>query len=51
MHHGIDLVGETDTTVYAPCDGTIGLSQIVDKATDTGRTWEWGNFVRLDTED
>lgn len=51
MHHGIDLVGETDINVYAPCDGTIGLSQIVDKATDTGRTWEWGNFVRLDTED
>lgn len=49
MHHGIDLVGETDINVYAPCDGTIGASTIVtDK---TNRTWEWGNFVRIDTED
>lgn len=51
MHNGIDLVGDTDINVYAPCDGTIGLSKIVDKATDTGRTWEWGEFVRIDTVD
>ena len=49
MHHGIDLVGETDINVYAPCDGTIGASTIVTNKSD--RTWEWGNFVRIDTED
>lgn len=49
MHHGIDLVGETDINVYAPCDGIIGASTIVTDKSD--RTWEWGNFVRIDTED
>jgi hypothetical protein len=49
MHHGIDLVGETDINVYAPCDGVIGASTIV--SDKTNRTWEWGNFVRIDTED
>lgn len=49
MHHGIDLVGETDINVYAPCDGIIGASTIVSNKSD--RTWEWGNFVRIDTED
>ena len=48
-HKGIDLVGVSDTTVYAPCDGTIGASGIVTNKTD--RTWEWGNFVRIDTDD
>jgi hypothetical protein len=48
-HKGIDLVGLTDKTVYAPCDGTIGSSTIVtDKS---NKTWEWGNYVRLDTAD
>lgn len=49
MHYGIDLVGETDINVYAPCDGIIGASTIVYNKSD--RTWEWGNFVRIDTED
>ena len=49
MHNGIDLVGETDINVYAPCDGIIGASTIVSNKSD--RTWEWGNFVRIDTED
>lgn len=48
-HYGIDLVGLSDKTVYAPCDGVIGSSTIVtDKA---NKTWEWGNYVRLDTSD
>ncbi len=46
-HHGIDLVGLSDKTVYAPCDGIIGSSTIV----YTGKTAEWGNYVRLDTSD
>lgn len=49
MHNGIDLVGINDTTVYAPCDGVIGASTIIlDKS---NKTWEWGNYVRLDTAD
>ena len=50
-HNGIDLVGVSDKTVYAPCDGIIRASTIVDRETDTGNTWEWGNYVRLDTSD
>lgn len=48
-HNGIDIVGLEDVTIYAPCDGVIGVSTIVTNKLD--RTWEWGNFVRLDTED
>lgn len=46
-HKGIDLVGLTDKTVYAPCDGTIGSSTRV----YVGKTAEWGNYIRLDTPD
>lgn len=48
-HTGIDLVGVEDKTVYAPCDGVVGASTII---TDKSNwTWQWGNYVRLDTED
>lgn len=47
-HQGIDLVG-SDKTIVAPCDGVIGNSLII---TDpNNRTSEWGNYVRLDTDD
>ena len=47
-HKGIDLVG-TDKVLTAPCDGVIGSSTII---TDTSnRTWEWGNYIRIDTPD
>ena len=49
LHNGLDLVGIGDINVYAPCDGVIGASGIVTDKSD--RTWEWGNFVRLDTSD
>ena len=48
-HKGIDLVGLYDNTVYAPCDGVIGASTIV--TNKSNRTWEWGNYIRLDTAD
>ena len=48
-HKGIDLVGISSPTVFAPCDGVIGASTIVtDKS---NRTWEWGNYVRVDGDD
>lgn len=51
FHGGIDLVGQGSKVLLAPADGVIGTSAIVDRATDTGRTWEWGHFIRLDTDD
>ncbi len=50
-HKGIDLVGRTTKTVVAPCDGVVGQSAIFDRATDRTGTWEWGNYVRIDTPD
>jgi murein DD-endopeptidase MepM/ murein hydrolase activator NlpD len=49
FHKGVDLVGLDDKTVYAPCDGVIGASTIV--MSKANKTWEWGNYVRLDTAD
>lgn len=52
MHSGIDLVGlDGDRILVAPCDGVVGVSTIVYKDASVGRTWEWGNYVRIDTED
>lgn len=47
-HKGIDLVG-TDKTIVSPVDGVVGSSAIITDKND--RTWEWGNFVRIDTSD
>lgn len=49
-HKGIDLCG-TDKTLVAPCDGVIGTSAIFDKSTDKTLTWQWGNYIRIDTAD
>lgn len=47
-HKGIDLVG-TDKQICAVVGGTVGNSLIV---TDTSnRTWEWGNYIRIDGDD
>lgn len=48
-HKGVDLVGQDDTTVRAPCDGVIGQSAIITDKSNL--TWQWGNYVRLDTAD
>lgn len=50
-HAGIDLIGREDKTILAPCSGKIGVSAMFDPATDTTRTWEWGNYIRIDTDD
>ena len=47
-HSGIDFVGE-DKYIIAASDGVVVASTILDKRYDTTRTWEWGNYVRIDT--
>ena len=47
-HAGVDLVGLDDKTIRAPCDATVGVSTMLDQATDKTLTWQWGNYVRLD---
>lgn len=45
LHRGIDLVCDSDPTVYAAIDGKIVRSRIV---TDhRNRTWEWGNYITI----
>lgn len=48
-HKGIDLVG-SDKTIVAPCGGRVGWAGLYDDSTSGGRTWEWGNYVRIDTD-
>ena len=50
-HSGVDLVGQGDKTILAPCDGVVGTSTMLDQKTDTTHTWEWGNYVRIDADD
>lgn len=46
-HGGQDIVGLDDTTVHAVEGGKVLQSRIVtDK---TNRTWEWGNYVTIQT--
>lgn len=48
-HKGIDVVGLDDKHVCAVRGGVVGASQIItDKS---NRTWEWGNYVRIDGDD
>lgn len=47
-HKGIDLSG-TDKVLVAPCDGVIGSSAIITDRSNL--TWQWGNYIRLDTDD
>ena len=47
-HAGVDLVGVDEKLIRAPCDATVGVSTIIDRAHDNTLTWQWGNYVRLD---
>ena len=48
-HKGIDVVGITNKTITAVASGVVGESTII---TDRkNRTWEWGNYVRIDGDD
>jgi len=45
-HNGLDIVGDDSHNIYCPVDGVVRSSLIVtDK---NNRTWEWGNYVRVD---
>lgn len=47
-HNGIDFVGE-DKNIVAVSDGVVAVSTILDKRYDKTLTWQWGNYVRIDT--
>lgn len=48
-HNGVDLVGLESKVIVAPCDGIIMSSTIIEDHSNI--TWEWGNYVRLDTDE
>lgn len=48
-HKGIDVVGVTDKHVCAVVGGRVAASTIITDKSD--RTWEWGNYVRVDGDD
>lgn len=49
MHKGIDVVGVASKNICAVAPGIVRVSTIItDK---TNRTWEWGNYVRVDGDD
>ncbi len=50
-HRGYDLVGDGDKTIRAVASGTVGVSTMFDRSTDTTSTWEWGNYVRINGDD
>ncbi len=48
-HNGIDVVGMDSKYVCAVVGGVVGASLIITDKND--RTWEWGNYVRIDGDD
>ncbi len=48
-HKGIDVVGITDKHVCAVVGGRVAASTIITDKSD--RTWEWGNYIRVDGDD
>ncbi len=49
FHKGIDMIGINDLTILSPIDGIVGSSTIITDTTNP--TWEWGNYVRIDSSD
>ena len=48
-HAGVDLVGLDSKQILAPCDGIVRSSTIIEDRSN--RTWEWGNYIRIDRND
>lgn len=49
MHKGVDLVG-TVKTIVSPCAGKIGWAGEYNDKAAGGRTWEWGKYIRIETD-
>ena len=48
-HNGIDLVGLDSKLILSPCNGVVKSSTIIEDKNN--KTWEWGNYVRIDYKD
>ena len=49
FHKGVDFVGLDSKEIVSPVNGVVKSSaMITDKS---NLTWEWGNYIRIDTED
>ena len=49
-HWGLDLVG-SDKNIVAISPGKVGWAGSVNDKSSGGYTWQWGNYVRIDTND
>lgn len=48
-HYGIDVVGESSKEIISLTDGVVVASQIIEDKSDP--TWEWGNYVAVQSQD
>ena len=51
FHRGIDIVAIGGDEVVSVADGRVVRSRIVDRASDTGNTWQWGNYIAIQGND
>lgn len=47
----MDIVGDDDKTIHSVSSGVVGFSGCVNDKASGGHTWEWGNYVRVDSYD
>lgn len=48
FHKGVDVVGLDSKTILSPVDGIVKTSTIITDKTNL--TWQWGHYVRVDTD-
>ena len=49
FHKGVDFVGLDSKEIVSPVNGVVKSSVIITDKSNL--TWEWGNYIRVDTED
>lgn len=49
FHKGVDFVGLDSKEIVSPVNGIVKSSTIITDKSNL--TWEWGNYIRIDTED
>lgn len=49
FHKGVDFVGLESKEIISPVKGIVKSSAIITDKSNL--TWEWGNYIRIDTED